>query len=213
MDYLSIALAKGRIANKAINILKDCGINFTDYEKSRKLIFEDNSSKTRIILVKADDVPIYVESGVADVGIVGKDTILETDSNVYEIMDLGFGRCNFVVAALKDFSYRKGKKLKVATKYPKVAREYFNKKKEPVDIIKLNGSVELAPIVGISDVIVDIVETGTTLKENGLIVIEEICPISARLIANKVSFKNKSDDIKNLADCFGRQRDEKDICK
>ncbi|QCX34559.1 ATP phosphoribosyltransferase [Caloramator sp. E03] len=213
MDYLSIALAKGRIANKAINILKDCGINFTDYENSRKLIFEDKSSKTRIILVKADDVPIYVESGVADVGIVGKDTILESDSNVYEIMDLGFGRCNFVVAALKDFCYRKGKKLKVATKYPKVAREYFIKKKEPVDIIKLNGSVELAPIVGISDVIVDIVETGTTLKENGLVVLEEICPISARLISNKVSFKNKSEDIKNLADCFGRQRDEKDICK
>lgn len=212
MEYLNIALAKGRIANKAIKVLEKYGIAFLDYDNSRKLIFEDKSSKIRIILVKADDVPVYVESGAADIGIVGKDTILESDCNVYEIMDLGFGKCSFVVAALEGFNYKIGKKIRVATKYPKVAKEYFNSKREIVEIIKLNGSVELAPIVGLSDVIVDIVETGTTLKENGLVILESICNISSRLIANKISFKSKSKEIKQLTDYFRRMRDESSIC-
>lgn len=212
MDYLTIAVAKGRIANITIKKLEQKGFNFSDFKNSRKLIFEDDNSKIKMILVKADDVPIYVEYGAADIGIVGKDTLLEVDSDVYEILDLGYGKCKFAIASLKDFEYKKGKKLRVATKYPKVAKEYFNKKNEPVEILKLNGSVELAPIVGISDVIVDIVETGTTLKENGLEIIEEICPISARLIANKVSYKTKSDKIYEIVDCFRRQMNENDIC-
>ncbi|MCX7884715.1 MAG: ATP phosphoribosyltransferase [Caloramator sp.] len=213
MDYLTIAVAKGRIANITIKKLEKNVFNFSDFKNSRKLIFEDDNSKIKIILVKADDVPIYVEYGAADIGIVGKDTLLETDSDVYEILDLGYGKCKFALASLKDFEHKKGKKLRVATKYPKVAKDYFNNKNEPVEILKLNGSVELAPIAGISDVIVDIVETGTTLKENGLEIIEEICSISARLIANKVSYKIKSDKIYEIVDYFRRQMNENDICK
>ncbi|SKA84924.1 ATP phosphoribosyltransferase catalytic subunit [Caloramator quimbayensis] len=212
MDYITIAVAKGRIANITIKKLEENGLIFSDFKNSRKLIFEDDNSKIKIILVKADDVPIYVEYGAADIGIVGKDTLLETDCDVYEIFDLGYGKCRFAIASLKDFEYKKGKKLRVATKYPNVAKDYFNKKKEPVEILKLNGSVELAPIVGISDVIVDIVETGTTLKENGLVILEEICPVSARLISNKASYKSKSDRIYEIVDCFRRHMNENDIC-
>lgn len=203
MDYVNIALGKGRLADKTFELLKEIDIKFEDYHsKSRKLIFVNDEKKIRVIFVKASDVPIYVEQGAADMGVVGKDTLLEAEANVYEIMDLGFGKCKFAVAAPNDFQLESHRKRKVATKYPKVARNYFNNKGEPIEIIKLNGSVELAPIIGLSDVIVDIVETGKTLRENGLVVTEDICQVSARLIANKVSFKTKSEKIHKIIEGF-----------
>ncbi|QEK11910.1 ATP phosphoribosyltransferase [Crassaminicella thermophila] len=215
MDYVNIALGKGRLADKTFELLKEIDVKFEDYyPKSRKLIFVNNKKKVRIIFVKSSDVPIYVEQGAADIGIVGKDTLLESEANVYEIMDLGFGKCKFAVAAPKDFQLELHRKLKVATKYPKVSRNYFNNKGEPIEIIKLNGSVELAPIIGLSDVIVDIVETGKTLKENGLVITEEICQVSARLIVNKVSFKTKSEKIHEIIrgfQCCIRKNEKKKI--
>ncbi|MCT4621263.1 MAG: ATP phosphoribosyltransferase [Marinisporobacter sp.] len=203
MDYVNIALGKGRLADKTFTLLEEFGIHFPEYDKkSRKLIFVDEIEKIRVVFVKASDVPIYVEQGAADIGIAGKDTLIESKANVYEIMDLGFGKCKFSVAAPKGFEEKLDRKRKVATKYPKVAKNHYEKKGEPIEIIKLNGSVELAPIIGLSDVIVDIVETGTTLKENGLEVIEDICEISARLIVNKVSFKTKNKKIYKLIKNF-----------
>lgn len=205
MECTKIALAKGRIANKTIELMKASGFEFDDYfSNSRKLIFEDNNARVKIIMVKADDVPAYVEYGAADAGIVGKDTIMESGADMYEIMDLGFGNCRFVLAALHGYEMKYGKKIRVATKYPRVAKNYFNKRMEPVEIIKLNGSVELAPVVGLSDVIVDIVETGNTLKENGLVVLDDICSISARFVVNKASFKAKSRNILEIAKNIGR---------
>lgn len=207
MDYINIALGKGRLADKTFELFEKMGIVFEeDHLKSRKLIFVNQEEKIRVVFVKASDVDIYVEQGVADIGVIGKDTLLESEASVYEVMDLGFGKCKFAVAAPKGFQLEQDRKRKVATKYPNVARNFFNKKGEPIEIIKLNGSVELAPIIGLSDVIVDIVETGTTLKENGLEVIEDICQVSARLIVNKVSFKTKTDKIhriiRGLKDCI-----------
>lgn len=205
MVCIKIAVAKGRIANKTIEIMKASGFEFNDYySNSRKLIFEDRTSRVKLIMVKADDVPTYVEYGAVDAGIVGKDTIMESGADMYEIMDLGFGNCRFVLAALDGYKMRYDRKIKAATKYPRVARDYFNKRMEPVEIIKLNGSVELAPVVGLSDVIVDIVETGNTLKENGLAVLDEICSISTRFVVNKASFKTKSYDILEIAKSIGR---------
>lgn len=201
MDYVNIALGKGRLADKTFELLEKIDIRFKDYhQKSRKLIFVNDEEKIRIVFVKASDVAIYVEQGAADIGVVGKDTLLESDASVYEIMDLGFGKCKFAVAAPKEFVRKPDRKIKVATKYPNVAKKYFHQKGEPIETIKLNGSVELAPIIGLSDVIVDIVETGKTLKENGLVIIEDICQISARLIANKVSFKTKAQKISRLVE-------------
>ncbi|MCT4607266.1 MAG: ATP phosphoribosyltransferase [Marinisporobacter sp.] len=209
MDYVNIALGKGRLADQTFALLEEFGIHFPEYDKkSRKLIFVDEAEKIRVVFVKASDVPIYVEEGAADIGIAGKDTLIESKANVYEIMDLGFGKCKFSVAAPKDFEEKLDRKRKVATKYPKVAKNYYEKKGEPIEIIKLNGSVELAPIIGLSDVIVDIVETGTTLKENGLEVIEDICEISARLIVNKVSFKTKNKKIHKLIKNFENSLEE-----
>ncbi|TCO79376.1 ATP phosphoribosyltransferase [Marinisporobacter balticus] len=207
MDYLNIALGKGRLADRTFALLEQIGINFEDdHTKSRKLIFLNKEEKIRIIFVKASDVAIYVEQGAADMGVVGKDTLLEAQASVYEIMDLGFGKCKFAVAAPKNFTIKSDRKLKVATKYPNVSKKFFRKKGNPIEIIKLNGSVELAPIIGLSDVIVDIVETGTTLKENGLEVIEDICSVSARLIVNKASFKTKTNKvhqiIRGLKECI-----------
>jgi ATP phosphoribosyltransferase len=196
LDTVKIALAKGRLEQLTVELLKQINISFPDLNKdSRKLIFDDESGKFRIVLVKASDVATYVENGAADIGIVGKDTLLEQDADVFEVLDLGFGKCKFAVAGLPDKEINPNQKLKVASKYPKVARAFYEKKGMSVETIKLNGSVELAPLIGLSDVIVDIVETGRTLKENGLVVLEDICNISARLIVNKASFKTKTEII------------------
>ena len=208
MRYLTVALAKGRLAELAMDIFTSIGMDCAQMkEKTRKLIFTDEEHKMKFILVKASDVPTYVEYGAADIGIVGKDTLLEEGRNLYEMVDLGFGKCRMCVCGPVDL---KGKldeisELKVASKYPAVAKHYFQDiKGQTIDIIKLNGSVELAPLVGLSDVIVDIVETGKTLKENGLDVLEDICPLSARFVVNKVSMKMEKERIMEIVDSFTR---------
>lgn len=201
--YLTFALAKGRLAKKTLEILEEIGITCEEMKDkdSRKLIFVNEELKLKFFLSKGPDVPTYVEYGAADIGVVGKDTILEENRRVYEVMDLGFGKCRMCVcgpAKAKELLLHH-EMIRVASKYPNIAKEYFyNKKHQTVDIIKLNGSVELGPIVGLSDVIVDIVETGSTLRENGLEVLEEICPLSARMIVNQVSMQMESDRIKKL---------------
>ena len=213
MRYLTVALAKGRLAELAMDIFMSLGMDCAQMkEKTRKLIFTDEEHKMKFILVKASDVPTYVEYGAADIGIVGKDTLLEEGRNLYEMVDLGFGKCRMCVCGPVEL---KGKldeisELKVASKYPAVAKHYFHDIKEhTIDIIKLNGSVELAPLVGLSDVIVDIVETGKTLKENGLDVLEEVCPLSARLIVNKVSMKMERERIMDIVNKFRELTEEK----
>lgn len=208
MDYLTIALSKGRLADITFNKFEKMGVTFSEYSpKSRKLIFSNEDYKVKVVLVKSGDVTTYVEQGACDIGIVGKDNLLENKPDIYEIMDLGFGKCRFAVAALKGSQPVENRVIRIATKYPNVAQDYYYKKGEDTEIIYLSGSVELAPIMGLSDVIVDIVETGTTLKENGLEVIEEISPISARMIANRVSFKAKSSMIQKLME--GLQQEKK----
>ncbi|MBZ4644993.1 MAG: phosphoribosyltransferase [Petroclostridium sp.] len=202
MKYITIALAKGRLAELSIDIFESIGLKCGEMkEKSRKLIFIDEEKKIKFILVKASDVPTYVEYGAADIGIVGKDTLLEEGRNLYEMVNLKFGACRMVVAgpaALKDKLDNLNNK-RVATKYPRIARDYFQiKKGQTIEVIKLNGSVELAPLVGLSEVIVDIVESGKTLQENGLVVIEEICDISARLVVNRVSMKMEKERILDI---------------
>lgn len=193
MRYLTFALAKGRLADASIALFEQIGMPCEEMkEKSRKLIFVNEPLKLKFFLSKASDVPTYVEYGAADVGIVGKDTILEEDRSLYEMLDLQMGKCKMAVAGPKELTGRLDSmnNLRVATKYPHIASYYFNQKKhQTVEIIKLNGSVELAPIVGLADVIVDIVETGATLRANGLEVLEDICPLSARIIVNRVSMK------------------------
>ena len=213
MRYLTVALAKGRLAELAMDIFMSIGMDCAQMkEKTRKLIFTDEEHKMKFILVKASDVPTYVEYGAADIGIVGKDTLLEEGRNLYEMVDLGFGKCRMCVCGPVDL---KGKldtiaELKVASKYPAVAKHYFQDiKGQTIDIIKLNGSVELAPLVGLSDVIVDIVETGKTLKENGLDALEEVCPLSARLIVNKVSMKMERERIMDIVNKFRELTEEK----
>lgn len=199
MDNIVIAAAKGRLAEEGIRLLELSGIRFPEYiKKSRKLVFKSEDGNIEMVLVKPGDVPVYVERGTCDIGIVGKDVLAESRANLYEILDLGFGKCKMITAATRDISLNRGKKLRVATKYPNMAKDYFNKKGEMIDIIKLNGSVELAPVMGLSDVIVDIVETGKTLKENGLHIVDTICDISARLVVNKVSFKTKTETIEKI---------------
>ncbi|WP_174615662.1 ATP phosphoribosyltransferase [Virgibacillus ihumii] len=193
MDSITIALAKGRTAESTINLLENAGIHFPDFDpKSRKLIFHTDDQTVSLICVKAVDVPTYVENGAADIGVAGKDTILESQADVYELLDLKIGECRFAVAGKPETSLTDTHQISVATKYPNVARNHFLKKGITAETIKLNGSVELAPLIGLADVIVDIVETGTTLRENGLEVIEEIEPISTRLIVNKASFTTRS---------------------
>lgn len=199
MDYITIAMSKGRLTEKAITLLEKAGIDCTELKvETRKLILKDESSGIRFVMVKPVDVPTYVEYGAADMGIVGKDVLMEADVDCYEMLDLGFGFCRMVVAGPKEVSGRYFVDKRVATKYPRIAERYFKEKGENVEIIKLNGSVELAPILGLSEVIVDIVETGKTLKENGLIVLDEIFSSSARLIVNRASLKIKSQPIKNI---------------
>lgn len=203
MRYLTIALAKGRLAKKALALLEEIGITCDEMkEDTRKLIFTNETLKLKFFLAKANDVPTYVEYGAADIGVVGKDTLLEEKKNLYEVLDLGFGKCNMVVAGPEDIGDKlKFNSIRVATKYPNIAKDYFyNKKNQNVDIIKLNGSIELAPLVGLSEVIVDIVETGSTLKENGLVILETICPISARMVVNRVSMKMEGERINNIVE-------------
>lgn len=212
MRYLTVALAKGRLAELAMDIFNEIGIDCSEMkEKSRKLVFTDEKSKMKFFLVKASDVPTYVEYGAADIGIVGKDTLLEESRNLYEMVDLGFGKCRMCVCGapeLKD-KLHTITNLKVASKYPNIARKYFQDDLgQTIDIIKLNGSVELGPLVGLSDVIVDIVETGSTLHENGLDVIEEICPLSARFVVNKVSMKMERERIMAMVNAFAKKVEE-----
>lgn len=203
MSYLTIALTKGRLAYKTLGLLEQVGITCDEMkdESSRKLIFTNEDLGVRFFLAKANDVPTYVEYGAADMGICGKDTILEEGRKLYEVIDLGFGRCRMCVCgpgSAKEL-LRHHELIRVATKYPGIAKDYFyNKKHQTVEIIKLNGSIELAPLVGLSEVIVDIVETGSTLHENGLKVLEEICPLSARMIVNPVSMQMERVSIREL---------------
>jgi ATP phosphoribosyltransferase len=201
-DYITIALAKGRLADLSIDIFEKIGMDCSEIRKgSRKLVLKDERNKVEFIMVKAVDVPTYVEYGVADIGIVGKDTLLEEGRNLYETVNLKFGSCKMVVAGFKDFYDKESTRniIRVATKYPRIAKDYFRiRKRQTVEIIKLNGSVELAPLVGLSDIIVDIVESGRTLKENGLSVLEEICDISARLVVNRASMKMQKERIIEL---------------
>ena len=201
--YLTFALAKGRLANKTMELLEKVGITCEEMKDkdSRKLIFVNEERKLKFFLSKGPDVPTYGEYGAADIGVVGKDTIMEENRHVYEVLDLGYGKCRMCVCgpASAGELLKHHEMIRVASKYPNIAKDYFyNKKHQTVDIIKLNGSVELGPIVGLSDVIVDIVETGSTLKENGLEVLEEICPLSARMIVNQVSMQMEPERIKQL---------------
>ncbi|MDL2257825.1 ATP phosphoribosyltransferase [Eubacteriales bacterium OttesenSCG-928-K08] len=199
LDYLDIALPKGRLGDKVYKLFASVGYDCKGLlEDSRKLIFQDDNTRVRYFLIKPSDVAVYVERGAADVGVVGKDILLETEPRVYELQDLKLGRCALCVAAQNGYEEEYGSMLRVATKYPNVAREYYRKQDRDIEIIKLNGSIELAPIIGLTDVIVDIVETGTTLKENGLSVYREIAPCSARLIANETSYKFKQARIEEL---------------
>lgn len=201
--YLTFALGKGRLANQTLELFERIGITCEEIKDkhTRRLIFTNEELRLRFFLAKGPDVPTYVEYGAADIGVVGADTILEEQRRVFEVLDLGFGRCRMCVcgpASAKEL-LQHHEMIRVASKYPVIARNYFyDQKHQTVDIIKLNGSVELGPIVGLSDVIVDIVETGSTLKENGLEVLEEICPLSARMIVNQVSMQMESDRIKKL---------------
>lgn len=201
MGRVTFALAKGRLANKTLEILEKLNIrpsSFTD--DSRKLVFNSDDDKYTFFLAKPSDVPTYVDFGAADIGIVGLDTILEEGRDLYECLDLNIGKCKMCVAAYpeKKEIIMGNNWIKVATKYPNIARKYFESKNKKAEIIKLNGSVELGPLVGLSDCIVDIVESGRTLKENGLEVIDEICDLSARVIVNKVSIKTKYEEISKI---------------
>lgn len=200
MRYLTFALGKGRLAKTALGLFEKVGIRCEEMKDpaSRKLIFVNEEHKLRFFLSKGPDVPTYVEYGAADIGIVGKDTIMEEGRKLYEVLDLGFGKCNMCVCGPESARERidHGQLIRVATKYPNIAKDYFyNKRHQTVEIIKLNGSIELAPIVGLAEVIVDIVETGSTLKENGLKVLEEVCPLSARMVVNQVSMKMENERI------------------
>ena len=203
MRYLTFALGKGRLAKQTLELFEKIGITCEEMKDkdSRKLIFTNEELKLRFFLAKGLDVPTYVEYGAADIGVVGKDTILEEGRKVHEVLDLGYGKCKMCVCGYKDAAplLQHHELIRVATKYPNIAKDYFyNTKHQTVEIIKLNGSIELAPSVGLSEVIVDIVETGSTLRENGLEVLEEVCPLSARMIVNPVSMRMESARIKDL---------------
>ena len=210
MRYITFALAKGRLAKKTLGILEKIGITCEEMKDpdTRKLIFVNEELKLKFFLSKASDVPTYVEYGAADFGVVGKDTILEEGRKLYEVIDLGLAKCRMCVAgpaSAKELLHS-GEIIRVATKYPNIAKDYFyHKKNQTVEIVKLNGSIELAPIVGLSEVIVDIVETGSTLRENGLEVLEEICPLSARMVVNEVSMKMEQERITKIINDLKRE--------
>ena len=201
--YLTFALGKGRLAEKTLEMLESIGITCEEMKdkSSRKLIFVNEALRMKFFLSKNPDVPTYVEYGAADIGVVGSDVLREENRRVYEVLDLGFGKCRMCVCGPREAAelLQHHQMIRVASKYPGIAKDYFyNKKHQTVDIIKLNGSVELGPIVKLSDVIVDIVETGSTLRENGLCVLEEICPVSARMIVNRVSMQMEAERIKRI---------------
>lgn len=201
--YLTFALAKGRLANKTLELFEEMGMPCEEMKDSstRKLIFVNEELRMKFFLAKGMDVPTYVEYGAADIGVVGRDTVLEENRNVYEVLDLGFGKCRMCVCGPRSAGelLQHHERIRVASKYPNIARDYFyNKKHQTVDIIKLNGSVELGPLVGLSEVIVDIVETGSTLRENGLEILETVCELSARMIVNPVSMQMERKRIQGL---------------
>ena len=201
--YLVFALCKGRLAMKTLELLESIGITCEEMKDpdTRKLIFTNEELKLKFFLAKGPDVPTYVEYGAADIGVVGEDTILEENRNIYEVLDLGFGKCRMCVCGPAEAAdlLKHHELIRVASKYPRIAKDYFyNIKNQTVEIIKLNGSIELAPIVGLSEVIVDIVETGSTLRENGLVVLEEVCPLSARMVVNQVSMKMENERITDI---------------
>ncbi len=203
MRYLTIALGKGRLAKKSMELFSKIGITCEEMNDptSRKLLFVNEEYKLKFFLAKGPDVPTYVEYGAADIGIVGEDTIMEERRKVLEVLDLGYGKCRMCVCGPESARQllHHQEQIRVATKYPHIAKDYFyNEKNQTVEIVKLNGSIELSPIVGLSEVIVDIVETGTTLKENGLTVLEEVCPLSARMIVNPVSMRMENNRIMKL---------------
>ena len=196
MEYLNIALPKGRLGEKVYDIFEKAGYECPSLrEPNRKLIFTNDEVGVRYFWAKPTDVPVYVERGAADIGVAGKDILLEYSPDVYELLDLGMGRCRMCVAGPADFTDNQAYTLRVATKFPNIARKYFSEQSRQIDIINLHGSIELAPIVGLSDVIVDIVETGKTLQENGLAALQTVVPISARLIANKARYKFRQQKI------------------
>ena len=200
-SVINIALPKGRLGEKVYDMFEKAGFDCPSIkENNRKLTFENEEKGIRFFWVKPSDVSIYVERGAADIGIAGKDILLEYRPNVYELLDLGIGKCRMAVAAKKDFRDNPSKTLRVATKFTNIAREYYAGKCRDIDIIHLNGSIELAPILGLSDVIVDIVETGKTLLENGLVPYETVVPISARVIANKANFKFKGERVEAIVE-------------
>lgn len=200
MELIKIALTKGRIENSAIELFEASGIDCSCIrDKGRKLVLHNEDQNVDFVLAKAKDVLTYVDYGVVDMGVVGKDTLMEFERDYYEVLDLKFGKCKFAIAGLPNNKLFEGySRKRIATKYPKVASEYLRGKGLDVDIVNIEGSVELAPVLGLCDAIIDIVETGTTLKENGLVIIEDICKISTRLIVNKASLKTKKDDIENI---------------
>ena len=203
---INVALPKGRLGEKVYAMFEKAGYECPAIkENTRKLIFENEEKGIRFFWVKPSDVSIYVERGAADIGVAGKDILLEYSPDVYELLDLNMGKCRMAVAGKNGFYDDGVKTLKVATKFVNIAKKFYASKCRDIDIIKLNGSIELAPILGLSDVIVDIVETGTTLKENNLSVVETIVPISARLISNKSSFKFKTEEIENIVKCMKAQ--------
>ena len=207
---LNVALPKGRLGEKVYDMFEKAGFECPSIkENNRKLIFENPEKGVRYFWVKPSDVAIYVERGAADIGVAGKDILLEYEPDIYELLDLGFGKCRMAVAAKADFRDNPQRTLRVATKFSGIAKSYYAALGRDIDIIHLNGSIEIAPILGLSDVIVDIVETGTTLKENNLQVTETIVPISARLIANKSSFKFKNEQIESIAKSLALQTEEK----
>lgn len=213
MRYLSIALSKGRLTELTIELFEAIGIDCTELKSSsRKLIFTDEKNKIKFFLAKPSDIPTYVEYGAADIGIVGKDTLLEEGRHLYEVLNLGFAACRMVVAGPAELEGRLDQlnNKRVATKYPRIAREYFeHKRRESIEVIKLNGSVELAPLVGLSEVIVDIVESGRTLKENGLVILDTIADISARMVINRVSMKMENERIQRIIEGVRKQLERK----
>lgn len=199
MEQITLAVATGRTAKQAIQLLEKSGITFPDYQnKTRKLVMFDSTKKIKLILVKTADLTTYVAKGAADIGIIGKDTLMEEQPDVYELVDLKTGKCQLCVCGFPNQQYENGKTVSVATKYPEMTKAFFDGKGIRAEIIKLNGSIELAPLLGLSDVIVDIVETGTTLKENGLVVLDKVADVSARLIVNKASFATKTEHLQQF---------------
>ncbi len=207
MMGLSIALTKGRLEKQTVSMLEDLGYGIEALkDKGRALVFKDSIEDIQYFLVKSNDCITYVNHGVADIGVVGKDTILENENDNYELLDLKIGKCKFIVASLpKNKLFSKVGHIKIGTKYPTVAKQYFLSKGMDVEIIKIDGSVELAPILGLCDGIVDIMETGTTLKENGLVVLDTVCDISARVIVNKASFKLKHKEVMKVIEDLSRK--------